>query len=231
MAGISSKYWLSKAWKGGLASSFGAGHFHGFFLSADTLPPIYFKFMVNTKEYIDDWDVEFAETRTPMTRAPRIEWVGNSTRKISFNFFWDNALAGASNCGPGKEDPTIFQHHKAPTAEIIISQMEQLRLPKSPLVRAVLSVGSIQPDFKFLTSPSPPKTILMLGRSKFVQGYVLKATPMNMKYNPAMIPIRVEFQVEFLVEPGTWIEKIEDIFRIFNNFAGLQAFYDFGRIF
>jgi hypothetical protein len=210
----------------GIASAFGKAVFHGFFLSLDNIfPPIYLKFMANPNMYIDDWNVDFHESRTPFTRAPRIEWVGNSSRKITFSIWYDDGIAGI-NCGdkPAGDDPSIFSHAGGISTEVFMSLIDQLRLPKNPLIRAAMSILNIVPESRYLAEASPPKTIMMLGYNKFVQGYLVKATTKDMKFNAQMIPIRVHYDMEFLVEPGTWIEKIEDVFRIINTVIGAKTF-------
>lgn len=112
---------------------------------------------------------------------------------------------------------------------VIISLMQQLRLPKSQLVTAALSVvGTIRGQngnpISSASNPAPPKCVLGLGMKKYVYGYVKKATPKIEKFDRKMRPTRVIFDIEFLVVPGSIIEKMEDGIRQGHVIKGLRNF-------
>jgi hypothetical protein len=231
-------------------------NFKGFLFSYDNIPPLFVKFGWNPETYTDDWQSEFAEIKTPFSRAPRLVWTGNSSRIFTFGLradqdaptsCWDGflkrqqALEAAKATGKTGEQlraETIAKTSEVKSEEdasigpegieVLISAMEQLKLPKSPLITGALSLAG---SFGLLkggagaSNAAPPRAILGLGWGKFVQGYVRKCTPKIEKLNSAMRPTRVQFEIEFVVEPGTLLQYVEDMARIANNFIGLSNFW------
>lgn len=203
-------------------------HFTGFLVTVDNIPPYILFFPFAPESYVDDWEAEFEEAKSPGSRYSYPIFKGCSMRKVQFVLRFDAAYPVTTEEAAkmyvkkvGNKSNFFGYIKQSHDLMVAIAILEKLKLPKQGLATIAQGVlGGFTKVRPGVSDPAPPLTLLAVNPTKFYVGYFTRIRIQPLKYNKWMFPTRLEADCEFLVSPDYIFTTLEDALREVNAILG-----------